>query len=524
MESEPFHITNPTTESRDTAGAPRPRTGTPDATASERRRDTPVRVRLGLQHRAQINLRRHLTRAIQRFTVLLVADLASFYVMRALLRAVRDDAVLGDWLSGQVAAVLPQGILNGWQFAVALVVGLLVTGNYGPGDQRRDPRRLFLACALATALPLWMTIWTRGLEVVALQYAVLTTLVWLGLVTQRWLLDRVVERVAPARRTAAPTLFVGPAEECRDAARGPAFTGGGEHRVLGFVDVHIPPAPEALGHIVDFARVLHDSGPETVVVCGYLTDGGFHDVVDAALAAGCKVLSVPRAIEIAGVQPTMVWRRRQPLVELTAPTLRGGQLVVKRAMDILGASIALVLLSPVMLVVAVLVKLDSRGPMLFRQERVGRGGRRFQIIKFRTMVLGAEARRDELLEQSIYADARLFKIVRDPRVTRLGQWLRRTSLDELPQFVNVLLGDMALVGPRPPLPSEVALYERHQYARFDVKPGITGPWQVSGRNQVRDFEEVVRLEQDYIQGWSLTRDLAILLQTVPAVLRMRGAL
>jgi len=140
------------------------------------------------------------------------------------------------------------------------------------------------------------------------------------------------------------------------------------------------------------------------------------------------------------------------------------------------------------------------------------------------MVLGAEARRDELLERSIYADSRLFKLARDPRATRLGRWLRRSSLDELPQFVNVLIGDMAIVGPRPPLPSEVALYERHHYARFDVKPGITGPWQVSGRNQVTDFEAVVRLEQDYIQGWSLTRDLAILLQTLPAVLRMRGAL
>jgi exopolysaccharide biosynthesis polyprenyl glycosylphosphotransferase len=483
-----------------------------------------VRVRLGLQQRAQVNLRHHLTRSIQRFAVLLVADLASFYVMRGLLRAARDNAALGNWFGGQIAAVLPKGILNGWQFAVALLVGLMVTGNYGPGDLRKNPRRLFLACALATSLPLWMTVWTRGLEVVAVQYALTTMLVWIGLVAQRLTLDRVITWTAPARRTVAPTLFVGPAEECREAARGPAFASAGEHRILGFVDVHIPPAPEALGHIVDFARVLHDTGAETVVVCGYLADGRFHDVVNAALTAGCQVLSVPRAMELAGVQPKMVWRRRQPLVELSAPTLRGGQLVVKRVMDILGASIALVLLSPVMLVVAVLVKFDSPGPILFRQERVGRGGRRFQIIKFRTMVLGAEGRREELQEQSIYADPRLFKIVRDPRVTRLGKLLRRTSLDELPQFVNALLGDMALVGPRPPLPSEVALYEQHHYARFDVKPGITGPWQVSGRNQVKDFDEVVRLEQNYIQSWSLIEDLTILLKTVPVVLRMRGAL
>lgn len=525
MESQPFHITNPPLESRGTAGAPplRARPGAAGVPAGDRRRDTPVRVRLGLQQRAQINLRHHLTRAIQRFAVLLVADLASFYVMRAMLRAVRDNAVLGDWVGGQIAAVLPHGILNGWQFAAALFVGLFVMGNYGPGDQRKNPRRLFLACALATSLPLWMTIWTRGLELVAVQYAVTTVLVWLGLVAERLTLDRAIAWVAPARRTAAPTLFVGPAEQCQEAARGPAFASGGEHRVVGFVDVHIPPAPGALGHIVDFARVLHDAGAETVVLCGYFSDSRFHDVVDAALAGGCQVLSVPRAIELAGVQPTVIWRHHQPLVELSAPTLRGGQLFVKRVVDIVVATVGLLVISPLLAVVALAVKLDSPGPMLFRQERVGRGGRRFRIIKFRTMVEGAEERREALMGQSIYPDRRLFKIHSDPRITRLGRWLRRTSLDELPQLFNVLQGAMSLVGPRPPLPSEVALYEQHHYARFDVKPGITGPWQVSGRNQVTDFEEVVRLEQDYIQGWSLTRDLAILLQTVPAVLRMRGA-
>src|SRR5437899_2729056 len=129
------------------------------------------------------------------------------------------------------------------------------------------------------------------------------------------------------------------------------------------------------------------------------------------------------------------------------------------------------------------------------------------------MVDGAERHRDELLSQSLYRDARLFKLSSDPRTTRLGRWLRRTSLDELPQLVNVLKGDMSLVGPRPPLPSEVALYETHHYARFDVKPGMTGPWQVAGRNQVTDFERVVALETGYMRTWSLGQDVLILLQT-----------
>ncbi|MDP3938134.1 MAG: exopolysaccharide biosynthesis polyprenyl glycosylphosphotransferase [Deltaproteobacteria bacterium] len=522
-EAESFHITNPVPASHTETPTPS-RTGSRGvAPSSGERRRTPVNVRMGLQRRAQVNLRRHLYRAVRRFAILLIADLASFYVMRALLRAIRDESVLGTVIATPFVEILPKGILNGWQFAVALLVGLFVTGNYGPGDQRKDAKRLFYACALATSLPLWATIWTRGMEVVALQYSLTTVLVWLGLLSQRLLLDRVIELVAPRRNTALRTLFVGPAEDCAEAVRGPAFTNGSEHQVLGFLDVHVPPSTAALGHIVDFAAVLHESGAETVVVCGYLSDGRFHDVVDAALTAGCQVFSVPRAIELAGVQPTVIWRHHQPLVELSAPTLRGGQLFVKRFVDIVASTLGLVLISPLLAVIALAVKLDSRGSVLFRQERVGRGGRRFRIIKFRTMVPGAEEQREGLMAQSIYPDRRLFKLHSDPRVTPLGRWLRRTSLDELPQLFNVLQGAMSLVGPRPPLPSEVALYEQHHYARFDVKPGITGPWQVAGRNEITDFEQIVLLETDYIRNWSLLRDVTILLKTIPVVVWMRGA-
>jgi exopolysaccharide biosynthesis polyprenyl glycosylphosphotransferase len=482
-----------------------------------------VRLRLGLQHRAQINLRRHLTRALQRFAVLLIADLASFYVMRALLRAVRDYAVLGDWVAAEVRSVVPAGILNGWQYAAALFVGLLVLGNYGPGDLRRNPRRLFLASALATALPLWMTIWTRGLEVVALQYVMTTALVWLGLVAERLTLDRAVARVAPNRSAAAPTLLVGPAEECREAMRGPAFGSAAEHRIVGFVDVHIPPASEALGHIVDFARVLHDSGAETVVICGYLTDGRFHDIVDASLAAGCQILSVPRAIEIAGVQPTMVWRRGQAMVELSAPSLKGWQFAVKRVMDVAGAFVGLVLAAPLFTIIAAAIRIDSPGPIFFWQERAGMGGRAFRMLKFRTMRDGADAEKAALAGLNHTGDPRLFKILNDPRVTRLGAFLRRWSLDELPQLWNVVLGHMSLVGPRPFFGRDLVSYQDHHFRRLGAKPGITGLWQVNGRSSIADFEEVVRLDRQYVEDWSVWLDLKILALTLPAVLRRTGA-
>src|SRR5438876_2627180 len=443
--------------------------------------------------------------------------------MRELLRAVRDHAALGPWIASHVGAVVPPGILNGWQYAVALFVALVVTGNYGRGDARRNPQRLLFACALATALPLWMTLWTLGFEPVLVQYGVTTALVWLGLVAERRTIDRIVARVWPVGRNAPATLFVGSAREWRAAMASPLFSAGGEYRPVGFVDLHGPRALHALEHVADFAGALHESRAETVVICGHIPDARFHEVVDAALTAGCQVLSVPRAMEMVGVQPRLVWRREQPLIELSAPSLKGWQLVLKRAVDLSGAAISLLIASPLMALLALTVKLDSPGPVFFRQERIGRGGRPFRIVKFRTMVEGAERRRDELLSRSVYRDARLFKVRDDPRITRLGRWLRRTSLDELPQLVNVLRGDMSLVGPRPPLPSEVLLYKEHHYARFDVKPGITGPWQVAGRNQITDFERVITLETHYIREWSLLNDLSILLRTVWVVAQMRGA-
>ncbi len=352
----------------------------------------PGHVRLGLQQRAPVNLKRHLSRAVRRFVILLIADLASFYVMRALLRAVRDDRVLGDWLAGPISTALPKGILNGWQLAAALLVGLLVTGNYGPGDQRRSPRRLFLGCALATALPLWMTLWTKGLEVVTLEYLLIVVLVWAGLLVERLLLDRAITWAAPRRNATIATLFVGPAEHCRAAVQSTVFGSGTEHRIVGFVDTHLPPAADALGHIVEFAGVMHDTACETVVMCGYLPDSSFHNIVDAALGAGCQVLSVPRAMEIAGVAPVFVRRHGERLIELTAPSLKGQDLAIKRVVDVVGATLGLVLTAPVMALIAAAIKLDSPGPVFFGQTRVGLGGQQFRMLKFRTMRQGGGRR------------------------------------------------------------------------------------------------------------------------------------
>jgi exopolysaccharide biosynthesis polyprenyl glycosylphosphotransferase len=217
-----------------------------------------------------------------------------------------------------------------------------------------------------------------------------------------------------------------------------------------------------------------------------------------------------------------------PVITLFREPLSQSARLVKRASDIAVASLALLALAPVWMLVALLIKLDSRGPVLYRQERVGMDGRIFLFLKFRTMLAGADDREHREYQRRYIAgqpDTNLgdsqrpvYKLHTDPRVTRVGRVLRRLSLDELPQLLNVLRGDMSVVGPRPPIPYEVEAYESWHRKRLDMKPGLTGLWQVSGRNRL-SFDEMVRLDLFYIENWSLWLDLKIMLRTLPVLLR-----
>lgn len=211
-----------------------------------------------------------------------------------------------------------------------------------------------------------------------------------------------------------------------------------------------------------------------------------------------------------------------PLLHVEEPEFSGFRRVLKGAFDRSVALLALTCLSPMLIVLAVLVRCTSPGPALFLQTRVGRDGSRFRMIKFRSMYLDAEQRLAELAAQSDHGDGVMFKMRDDPRVTRVGRFLRKYSLDELPQLLNVLGGTMSLVGPRPPLPLEVAKYEVHVHRRLLVKPGVTGLWQVSGRSDL-SWEESVRLDLRYVENWSLTEDLMILWKTARAVIAGVGA-
>jgi len=212
----------------------------------------------------------------------------------------------------------------------------------------------------------------------------------------------------------------------------------------------------------------------------------------------------------------------QTVLSFSSTPVDADALLVKRFLDVVISASLLVLLAPVLLLVAVAVRLSDGGPALFSQTRAGLHGRPFRMFKFRSMVVDAEARRAEL-DGLNERDGPVFKISADPRITRLGAFLRRTSLDELPQLWNVLVGQMSLVGPRPPIPDEVLQYERWQRRRLSMKPGITCTWQVSGRGDEVDFEGWMRQDLDYIDNWSLMLDLSLLARTVPVVLRGRGA-
>ncbi len=278
-----------------------------------------------------------------------------------------------------------------------------------------------------------------------------------------------------------------------------------------------------LGRVEDTREVCDRLAADTVIVAR----GGFESARELRRVAwqlegtSVDLVVVPSLTDVAGPRIHMRPVAGLPLLHVEQPQAGNASGVSKRLFDITLAGIALVVLSPLFAVVASVVKLQDGGPVFFRQARVGRGGRRFGMLKFRSMVPDAEARLAELAADN-ESDGVLFKIRADPRITRAGRFMRRYSVDELPQLVNVLRGDMSLVGPRPPLPSEVDRYADDVHRRLLVRPGLTGLWQVSGRSSL-SWDESVRLDLYYVDNWSMTSDLVIIAKTVRAVVGSSGA-
>ncbi|GAA4915249.1 sugar transferase [Streptomonospora salina] len=278
-----------------------------------------------------------------------------------------------------------------------------------------------------------------------------------------------------------------------------------------------------LGSFDDAAEAAERVGADTVAVlaCPEMDGTRLRRLAWRLEKSGTDLTVAPALMDVAGPRTTIRPVAGLPLLHVEHPELAGARRAVKGLFDRAAAALALVALGPLLLALAVLIRARDRGPALFHQTRVGKDGVQFTLYKFRTMVAGAEDLKGGLRPADEH-DGVLFKMRRDPRVTAFGGWLRRYSLDELPQLLNVVRGDMSLVGPRPPLPEEVARYGRDVRRRLVVKPGMTGLWQVSGRSDL-SWEESVRLDLRYVENWSLTLDVQILWKTWSAVVRGAGA-
>ena len=294
---------------------------------------------------------------------------------------------------------------------------------------------------------------------------------------------------------------------------------------IGLVSVGDAEDPHAgvpvVGRVDELRNLIRDTGAECVFVASSaVSNEDMTPIAKAVRLSGVEVRITANLHQVLASRLSV-----QPVGGITALSLRpvrltGTQVVAKFTFDILVSGLMLLLLSPLLILTAAAVKLTSPGPILFRQQRVGLRGRPFTMMKFRTMVVGADSMVDDLRE-SHGVDGVMFKLREDPRVTKIGKLLRKFSIDELPQLLNVVKGDMSLVGPRPPLPEEVTRYEDWQFDRLEVPPGITGLWQVSGRADL-SFDDAVRLDLFYIENWSLAYDLFILAKTVPVLLTSRG--
>jgi exopolysaccharide biosynthesis polyprenyl glycosylphosphotransferase len=256
----------------------------------------------------------------------------------------------------------------------------------------------------------------------------------------------------------------------------------------------------------------------------FLPIKSFYQVIEDIISI-CEIVGVEVKIptDIFSMQlskSTISFYGNVSVIDLFTSPKMNWHLFIKRMIDVAVSLTGLIILLPFFIIIMFLIKAASRGPAFFKQQRVGYNGRLFNCFKFRTMVADAELLKDDLMKYN-EMDWPVFKIKADPRITKIGQFLRKTSIDELPQLLNVLLGDMSLVGPRPPIPEEVQHYDLPSLRRLRMKPGITGIWQVSGRNSV-SFEKWMELDREYIDNWSLALDFKILLKTIPAVLKGSG--
>jgi exopolysaccharide biosynthesis polyprenyl glycosylphosphotransferase len=425
-----------------------------------------------------------------------------------------------------VAAGLPQNVhVEG---AIVPAVGLTLLalhacGAYSPGERMASLWRILASVAVASLALLLLSTLPPHLGLSFAFVAVFSVLTPAGLLIGRRAFVFAIRQAHKHGIGLRRAVVVGRNADVRRVVAALESDRDVDHQLVGFVTTGHTADSRAIGSIDEIETILDRLDPEEVILSSTLDRVQIRRVADACVRRGVAILTVPsweRAIR-GWAEPVRIGPLAGFHVHPARMAMPG--LALKRVTDVALTSIGLVVAAPLMGLIALAIKLDSRGPVFYRQRRVGLGGREFMMWKFRSMQHEAEAAVENIAPLNCYPDDRLFKVECDPRVTRVGRVLRRFSLDELPQLFNVLAGDMSLVGPRPPVPREVKRYDRRHFIRLSVVPGMTGPWQVNGRNLIRDFEEVVRLEKSYIESWSLATDFEIMIKTIGVVLSGKGA-
>jgi exopolysaccharide biosynthesis polyprenyl glycosylphosphotransferase len=461
---------------------------------------------------------------------------------RSLAAAHRRRAIAGDAVAGLVAGLFALWLRFGfepaaldfsyalalspaWVFAVAAQRGYETRFlGTGPEEYRRMvDAGLVLIAAIAVVSYSLRDGFARGFTIVAVP----TLFVLSFALRHRW--RRRIYRLRREGVGLQRVLVVGRADAVHSLIE--KLDAEPQHGLVP-VGACVPPTGVQVSHVHDVpvvgdpSRVLQavDQTASDVVAVVSHPDMSGHALRRLSWALeerDVELIVSPGIIEVAGPRLSIRPIAGLSLLHLERPAAGGGRLLGKTAFDLLLGTVALLVAAPLMLLVALAIRLTSKGPALFRQTRVGVDGREFEMLKFRSMVVDAEARREDLLGLSD-GNGVLFKMRDDPRVTRVGRVIRRFSIDELPQLINVVKGEMSLVGPRPPLPEEVAGYSEDATRRLKVRPGVTGLWQVSGRSDL-SWEESLRLDLRYTDNWSLTLDMQILWRTFRAIMRGSGA-
>lgn len=430
--------------------------------------------------------------------------------------ATRSSAALPEFSYWLFSA----GLIAIWMWALALIDSrtdrVVGTGNT---EYVRVTRASFNVFGLIAILAFLLQVEVaRGYLLLSLPCGVIM------LVLVRWLWRQWLVSKRQRGEYAARVLLVGSHSSVAHIARDLARNLGAGYKVVGAcvpsgnpgTTIHETNVP-VLGTIDDIPEAMATSGADTVAVTsiGDLPPQKVKEISWDLEAGRQHLVLAPSITDIAGPRVQTRPVSGLPLIHVETPRFSSGERFIKRMMDVALSTIGVILISPLLLVLTLLVKATSPGPVLFNQTRVGYHGREFQMFKFRSMVTNAEELLDDLKASQDSGNEVMFKMANDPRVTRVGRVMRRFSLDELPQLFNVIGGSMSLVGPRPPLPSEVEKYADHVHRRFLVKPGITGLWQVSGRSTL-SWEDTVRLDLSYVENWTILTDVIIMARTLRA--------